>query len=155
MLAMRCRTFIATVLLAPLLYAGAKVYQTGRLNEVAIKDMTTTMSLPIGTGNLPIPLHIGINYQFQISTDDSIIYFGSCWSKGKKNYGSDWVVKDQIEFRVEKGKLFLKRPKKSELRLSLIGRFRVVSTKDEAGADHQSLQPLAPYVAKQIEPECH
>lgn len=42
---MRRLTFIAMVLFTQLLYAGAKVYQAGKLNEVAIKDMTTTMSL--------------------------------------------------------------------------------------------------------------
>jgi hypothetical protein len=152
---MRRSTPIVAVLLVQVLYAGAKMYQTGKLNDVVIKDMTTTISLPVGPDSLPFPLHIGINYEFQISTDDNIVYFGSCWSKGKRNYGSDWVVKDPIEFRVEKDRLFLKRPSKGELRLALMGRFRTVATKDEAGADHQSLQPLAPYAARQIEPECH
>jgi len=129
--------------------------EVGKLTEVDIKDMTTTMSFPTGTGNLALPLHMGINYQFQISTDKNIVYFGSCWSRGKRNYGSDWVVKDPVEFRIQKGKLFLKRPTKGELRLALMGRFRVISTKDESGADHQSFEPLPPFATKQIEPECH
>ena len=154
MCAMRRLALIVAMLSAQVLFAGAKLYQSGKLNEVAIKDMTTTLSIPGGPENFPFPLHMGINYQFQMSTDDNIIYLGSCWSKGKKNYGSDWVVKDPIEFRVEKDRLFLKRPIKGELRLALIGRFRVDSANDESGAGNRSLQPLAPFAAKQIEPEC-
>ena len=152
---MRLAALTVTVLSAQALYAGTKLYQAGKLNDVAIKDMTYTMSLPIATGNVPFPLHMGINYQFQISTDDNVLYLGSCWSKGKRNYGSEWVVKDPVQFRVEKSKLFLKRPTRGELRLALMGRFRVVSTKEETGAGHQSLQPLPPFATKQIEPECH
>lgn len=155
MWAMRRLMLIVAVLSAQELFAGEKLYQPGKLNDVVIKDMSTTISLPGGPVSFPFPLHMGINYQFQIATDDNIVYFASCWSKGKRNYGSDWVVKDPIDFRVDKDRLFLKRPTKGELRLALIGRFRVVSAKDQLGADHQSLQPLAPFAAKQIEPQCH
>jgi hypothetical protein len=148
---------ILILLSAVMVHAGVKSYLSGRLTDVMIKDMTTTISIPISTGagnGLPIPLHMGINYQFEISVDD-IVYFGSCWSMGKRNYGSDWVVKDPVEFRVEKDKLLLKRPVKGELRLALMGRFRVVSTKDAAGTEKQSFQPLPPFATRQIEPQCH
>jgi hypothetical protein len=97
---------------------------------------------------------VGINYQFEIRADD-ILYVGSCWSKDNRNYGSDWVLKDPNEFRVEKGKLFLKRPVKGELRLALMTRLRMVSTKDDAGAERQSFEPLPPFATRQIVPECH
>ena len=137
-------------------HAGVKSYLAGKLTEVVIKDMTFMMPVPLSTpsDNLQMPVHMGINYQFEISVGDTL-YIGSCWSKAKKNYSSDWVVKDPIEFRVEKGKLFLKRPVKGELRLALMGRFRTVSKKDAAGTEHQSPEPLPPFATRQIEPECH
>jgi len=154
---MRCAVLIVVLLPTLTVHAGVKSYLSGKLTDVVIKDMTTTISIPIstGTGNgLQMPLHIGINYQFEISAGD-LLYVGSCWSKSKRNYGSDWVVKDPVEFRVEKDKIFLKRPVKGELRLALMGRFRVVSTKDAAGTEKQSFEPLPPFAMRQIEPECH
>jgi hypothetical protein len=153
------RRAVLIVVLLPTLavHAGIKSYLSGKLTDVVIKDMTTTISIPISTGTgdgMQMPVHMGVNYQFEISADD-VVYVGGCWSKGKGNYGSDWVVKDPIEFRVEKGKLFLKRPVKGELRLALMGRFRTVSKKDAAGVEQQSLEPLPPFATRQIEPECH
>jgi hypothetical protein len=43
-------------------------------------------------------------------------------------------VNDPIEFRVDKDKLFLKRPNKGEFRLALMTRVRVLPSKDEGGA---------------------
>jgi hypothetical protein len=154
---MRRSTLILILLAAVAVKAGVKPYPTGKLGNVVVKDMTTTISFPISTGTgdgLQMPLHMGVNYQFEISVDD-ILYVGSCWSKGKRNYGSDWVIKDPVEFRVEKNKLFLKRPLKGELRVALMGRFRVASTKDAAGNEKQSFEPLPPFAIRQIEPECH
>jgi len=150
---MRLAAVILTVLSTQALHAGGKTYQAGKLNDIVIKDITMTMPFPTGNG-MSIPLHIGINYQFQISADD-ILYVGSCWSKGKRNYGADWVLKDPVEFRVDKGRLFLKRPVKGELRLAVMSRFRVVPMKDSAGVEQQSSEPLPPFATKQIEPECH
>lgn len=151
------RTLPIVVLLATFAAsAGVKSYLSGKLTDVVIKDMTFMMAVPLSTPseNLQVPLHMGVNYQFEISVDD-VLYIGSCWSKAKQNYSADWVVKDPIEFRVEEGKLFLKRPVKGELRLALMGRFRTVSKKDAAGTEHQSLEPLPPFATRQIEPECH
>jgi hypothetical protein len=153
----RRAALIAVLSPALMVHAGTKSYLSGKLTDVTIKDMTTTISIPIATGTgdgFPMPFHMGVNYQFEISVDD-IHYLGSCWSKGKRNYASDWVVKDSVEFRVEKDKLFLRRPVKGELRLTLMGRFRVVSTKDVAGTEKRSFEPLPPFATRQIEPECH
>lgn len=154
---MRRLALIVLQLSTLLVYAGVKSYVSGKLTDVLIKDMTTTMSIPIPTGtgmDLPMPVHMGINYQFEVSVND-IVYVGSCWSKDKRNYSSDWVVKDPVEFRLEKDKLFLKRPVKGELRLALMGRYRNISTNDAAGAERHSFEPLPPFATRQIEPECH
>jgi hypothetical protein len=103
-------------------HAGERSYRTGTLQKVDIKDVTSEIPIPTTTGqNIWFPLPLGINYQFQIKSD-IIVYVANCWSKDKKDYGSEWVVNDPIEFRVEKDKLLLKRPSKGELRLALMTR---------------------------------
>lgn len=137
-------------------YPREHSYRAGTLDEIAIQDMTTTISIPVMTGpggSLPYLLHMGTNYQFQIRADD-ILYVANCWSKNKKNYGSAWVVKDPVEFRIAKDKFFLKRPDKKELRLALVTRLRIVQGKSE-GNTEQSVQPLSPFVTRQSIPECH
>jgi len=86
---MRLIALIVALLTIQTLYAGEKLYEAGKLNDVAINDMTSTISLPTGHGNFPFPIHMGINYQFQISTVNSVVYFASCCSKSKRNYGSE------------------------------------------------------------------
>ncbi len=66
---MRRAALIAVLLPTLAVHAGTK----GKLADVTVKDMTTTISIPIstGTGNgLQMPLHMGINYQFEISPKD-------------------------------------------------------------------------------------
>jgi len=66
---MRRAALIAVLLPTLAVHAGTK----GKLGDVTVKDMTTTISIPIstGTGNgLQMPLHMGINYQFEISPKD-------------------------------------------------------------------------------------
>ena len=70
--ATRC-THLAVLLPTLAIHAWTKSYLSGKLADVTVKDMTTTISIPIstGTGNgLQIPLHMGINYQFEISPKD-------------------------------------------------------------------------------------
>ena len=135
-------------------YAGERNYRAGVLKRIDIKDVTSTLPIPTGSGqNIALPLPLGINYQFQIQSD-MIVYVGNCWSKDKKNYGSEWVVNDPVGFRVEKDKVFLKRPTKGELRLALMTRLRVLPKKDEAGELQNSLEPLPPFATRQTVPQC-
>jgi len=70
---MRRAALIAVLLPTLAVHAGTKSYLSGKLADVTVKDMTTTISIPIstGTGNgLQMPLHMGINYQFEISPKD-------------------------------------------------------------------------------------
>ena len=124
-----CGSNLAGVVLrAPLLllfvalaaHAGEHTYRSGTLKRIDITDVTGAVPIQTGTaGNLAIPLPLGINFQFQVQSD-MILYVGNCWSKDKRSYGSEWVVNDPVGFRVDKDKLFLKRPAKGELRLALI-----------------------------------
>jgi len=70
---MRRAALIAVLLPTLAVHAGTKSYLSGKLADVTVKDMTATISIPIstGTGNgLQMPLHMGINYQFEISPKD-------------------------------------------------------------------------------------
>ncbi len=134
--------------------AGERSYRTGTLLKVDVKDVASAIAIPTSTGqNVSIPLPLGINYQFQIKSD-IIVYVANCWSKDKRNYGSDWVVNDPVEFRVEKDELFLKKPSKGELRLALMTRLRVIPKPDETGTSSQSVEPLPPFATRQTIPEC-
>lgn len=116
--------------------------------------MAGAIPLPTAGQNLSIPLPLGISYQFMIQSD-MIVYVCNCWSKDKGNYGSEWVVNDPVGFRVEKDKVFLKRPKKGELRLALMTRLRALPLTDEAGEFQNSSEPLPPFATRQTVPQCH
>ena len=135
--------------------AGERSYRSGILKQIEFKDLTGAISVPTATGqDVSIPLPFGINYQFQVQSD-MILYVGNCWSKDKRSYGSEWVVNDPVEFRLEKDRLFLKRPTKGELRLALMIRLRVLPKKDATGDVRQSFEPLPPFATRQTLPECH
>ena len=140
---MKTYALLAVLCAAIAVHASDRTYKKGVLSEVVVKDMTVNVSLPF-------PLHLGIDYQFQIQADD-VLYVANCWSRGKRNYGSEWVIKDPVEFRVEKDKLMLKRPPKGELRLGLMTQQRIIST----AAEKPQLEPLPPFAARQTVPECH
>lgn len=136
-------------------YAGEHNYRAGVLKSIDIKDVTSTLPVPTESGqSISLPVPLGTNYQFQIQSD-MIVYVGNCWSKDKKNYGAEWVVNDPIEFRVDKDKLFLKRPNKGEFHLALMTRLRVLPSKDEAGTVQTSVEPLPPSATRQTVPQCH
>jgi hypothetical protein len=135
-------------------HAGEHTYRSGTLKRIDITDVTGAVPIQTGTAdNLAIPLPLGINFQFQVQSD-MILYVGNCWSKDKRGYGSEWVVNDPVGFRVDKDKLFLKRPAKGELRLALKVRFRM-RPKEEAGGHPNSLEPLPPFATRQSVPQCH
>lgn len=135
--------------------AVERSYRSGILKQVEIKDVTSAIPVSTGAGQTAsIPIPLGLNFEFQVQSD-MIVYVAGCWSKGKRSYSSEWVVNDPVEFRVEKDKLFLKRPSKGELRLALMMRLRVLPTKDVTGEVHQSVEALPPFATRQTVPECH
>jgi hypothetical protein len=152
---MKRGVLLTIVFTALSIHAAKQPYETGQLVDIVIKDMTVDISLPVSNGpgpnnSFPFPLHLGVNYQFQIQAGD-IVYVANCWSKSKRNFGSEWVVKDPVEFRVVKDRLFLKRTGKSELRLGLMTRARLVST---AGTEQRPAATLPPFATRQTAPEC-
>jgi len=67
---MRLIALIVALLTIQTLYAGEKSYEAGKLNDVAINDMTSTIWLPTGHGNFPFPLQSvsTTNFRFQQKT---------------------------------------------------------------------------------------
>ena len=117
---MKRRVPLLIVFVALVASAGERSYRSGVLKQIEIEDVTGAIPVSAGAGqNVWIPLPLGFNYQFQVQSD-MIVYIAGCWSKNKRSLRFEWVVNDPVEFRVEKDKLFLKRPSKGELRLALM-----------------------------------
>jgi hypothetical protein len=111
-----------TLMLVALVAAPAKdkpkTYQTGRLLDVAVEDVSRGTAV-IGGMAAPIP---GRLYVFKIQLED-LIYFAE-YKAGKLSYKPEWVVNDPIELRFEKDKMLLKRPDGKELEVAVIKRER-------------------------------
>lgn len=135
--------------------AGERVYQRGNLTEINIKDLSIPLVMPGPIGNsagipLSLPIQLGIAYQFTIESD-GITYFAQCDSnrENPRNFAAEWIVRDPIDFRIDRDKLLLKRANKRELRLGLLLRFR----NQQEGSKTQ-IREIPPFAARQIVPEC-
>jgi hypothetical protein len=115
---MRENRSIAVVLMAVLSLpicaaAREKSYEKGKL--VAIESPDTPFPLPLPSGQV-----IGVPMQplnrFAIQQGD-ILYLGTCL---KRDCKPEWRVGDDIQFRREKDKLYLKRPEHGERELHFL-----------------------------------
>jgi hypothetical protein len=94
-------------------YARDKTYQTGKL--ISIESPETPVALPLPSGQtLDVPVHV--LYKFEIQVGD-LWYVGSCL---KKEYKAQWRVRDAVQFRLNKDKMYLRRPKRGELVLEFL-----------------------------------
>jgi hypothetical protein len=132
--------------------ATDRPYIAARLEKIEITDLTTTVTIPPlvqnGSGfTMQIPL--GVAYKFTLDAD-GIAYFAACVSKAKKSFAADWVVNDPVQFRVEKNRLYLKRPNGTALRLGLIEKIRIKP--DQTGSNGS--ETIAGATQHQNIPEC-
>ena len=59
------------LLVALAVHAGEHTYRSGTLKRIDISDVTGAVPIQTGTeDNLAIPLPLGINYQFQVQSDE-------------------------------------------------------------------------------------
>ncbi len=128
--------FLMALLLAMPTHAADKIYETGKLTGVKMTDVTAPVTIPPMNPNasgmvLPIPL--GVTYMFTIEKD-GVSYYAACVSKQKKSYAADWVVNDPVQFRIDKEKFFLRRPKGKEMRLALVTRVRNATSEAQPSA---------------------
>jgi hypothetical protein len=131
------------LLLAVPVYSSENVYETGKLMEVKISDRTMPLTIPPSSPNsssLVLSVPLGDIYWFTIQKDE-ITYFAACASRQKKSYAADWVINDPVQFRIDKDKLFLKRPNGKEMRLAPVMRVRNPTAERQISA-------------KQMIPEC-
>jgi hypothetical protein len=147
-------TWIVILVLVAHAEGADRSYLTAKLAKVDIHDMSVTIDMPPMVQNAPalmLPIPLGVRYQFTIESDD-ITYLAACTSKAKKSYAADWIVNDPVQFRIEKYKLFLKRPNGKDLRLGLVTKVR--GTRSEA-TDLSNTTEAAPHAgARQNIPEC-
>ena len=146
---------LSMLLLLPAAEARDKMYATGQLAKVTTADIVVPFNIPPLCQNcaaLQLPLPLGVSYVFDIQQDD-ITYIAACTSKVKKSCAADWIIHDPVEYRIEKDKLFLKRPNGKELRLGLVKKIR--NTKEEPPALPASSQTDPQKSAQLMIPDCH
>jgi len=100
-----------------------KTFQTGKLLDVRVEDVSKGTAVTVSSGTAiigtPIP---GRLYTFRIQLED-LVYVAE-YKEGKRSYKPEWIVNDPIELRLEKDRMFLKRPDGKELEVAVIKRER-------------------------------
>jgi hypothetical protein len=104
---------LMAVLSLPICWAREKSYENGKL--VSIESPDTPFPVPLPSGQV-IGVPINILNRFGVRQGD-ILYLGTCL---KKDCKPEWRVGDDIKFRREKDKLYLKRPKHGERELHFL-----------------------------------
>ena len=104
---------VVVTLLFSLVCAAQRTYQTGKLLSVQSPEMPFPMPLPSGQ-TLALPLHL--TYQFEVQ-QANIVYIGYC---GKRDYKAEWRVGDDVQLRLKKDKVYLKRPNGKEFMLEFL-----------------------------------
>ena len=138
------------LLLVPLADARDKSYATGTFAQVTISDIVVPLKVPPLCQNcsaVEFPVPLGVTYMFEIEQGD-IRYVAACTSRAKKSYAADWVIHDSVEYRIDRDKLFLKRPNGKELRLGLV--MKVRRTAPQPVSQAASQKP-----ARLMIPDCH
>ena len=93
-------------------YAGRKTYQTGKL--VSVQSPETDLPFPLPSGQMwTLPTHL--IYDLEVRQAD-LVYIGYC---PKRAYKGEWRAGDDVQFRIQKDKLFLKRSNGKEFVLDL------------------------------------
>lgn len=114
---------VMLVVISVVCFAAEKQYQTGKLVDVESEGYSRLV------GNASTGSSTSIRYhenRISVQAGDTI-YVGECtqkphWSSCKPG---DWVIGDPIEFRIEKGHLWLKKPNGKELKTKIVKRVRV------------------------------
>jgi hypothetical protein len=101
---------LTLLLFQPLVFAAQKTYEAGKL--LSVESPEVSIPIPVGDGQtMNWPMHF--NYKFEVQKGD-VVFIGSCQ---KSAYKAEWHVGDDVEFRLHKDKMYLKRPNGKELTL--------------------------------------
>ena len=116
-----CATLLVLLMLSEsFLFGTAKKYETGTLVEVAL--ITVPFHIPDLTGRtkndlvLPTPMI----YRVWVRSGD-VIYVGDCL---RSNFRQEWRVNEEVQFRLKRDKLYLRRPNGKEFELTMFGQAR-------------------------------
>jgi len=101
---------LAVVLPSALAHASQKTYEGGKLLSVYSPEVPFPMPLPSGQ-TVTLPMHF--SYHFEVQQGD-VVYVGYCQ---QSEYRPEWKVGDDVQFRLKKDKLYLKRSNGKELML--------------------------------------
>lgn len=122
----RRRTSVGATLLVlfalsgSLLFGGSKKYETGTLVEVAL--VTVPFQIPDLTGRtkndlvLPTPMI----YRVWVRSGD-VIYIGDCL---RRDFRQEWRINEEVQFRLKRDKLYLRRPNGKEFELTMFAHAR-------------------------------
>ena len=94
-------------------YAAPKTYLTGTLLSIVSPESSVPLPLPSGQ-ILPVPIHL--RYQFEIQLAD-VVYVGYCQTR---DYKAEWQVGKEVQFRMKKDKIYLKRANGKEFALQFL-----------------------------------
>ena len=109
--AVNCAFLLVTaILVQPLIYASQKTYETGKL--LSVESPEVSIPIPIGDGQT-INWAMHFNYKFEVQ-EGNVVYIGYCQ---RNAYKPEWRVGNDVEFRLKKDKMYLKRPNGKELAL--------------------------------------
>jgi hypothetical protein len=93
-------------------HGEGRTYQTGNLVSVNSPELPFTLPPVVAGGpSITIPLHL--SYEFEVRNGD-IVYLGFC---RRSDYKPEWRVGEDVQFRLQKDKMYLKRPNGKEFRL--------------------------------------
>ena len=96
-----------------LVCVAQRAYQTGKLLSVQSPESPFPLPLPSGQ-TLTVPVHM--TYLFEVQEAD-IVYIGYCQ---KRDYKPEWRVGDDVQFRLKKDMMYLKRPNGKEFTLDFL-----------------------------------
>jgi hypothetical protein len=111
--------------------ASEKTYGTGKLLSINSPEYPLTIP-PLAPNGPTVTLPMHLSYEFEIQQGD-VVYMGYC---DRRDYKDEWRVGDDVQFRLQKDKLILKRPNGKEFKL-------IFSTEAKLGPDGKPVTILS------------
>jgi hypothetical protein len=97
------------------IYGSEKTYEDGKLVSVNSPEVSLTIPPLVPSGpTVTFPLHL--SYHFGVQQGD-VVYICYCQ---KRDYKAEWRVGDAVQFRLQRDKMYLKRPNGKEFKLEFL-----------------------------------
>ena len=93
-------------------------YQSARIQSIEALSASLPLTLPGGHQiNVPVPF----GYKIELRQGD-VVYIGA---RQKQRYAGEWRTGDEVQFRLHRNRLYLRRPNGRELRLAFVLRANI------------------------------